>query len=119
MAVCAADRGAQVAHVLPDGAVAGIGEVPVPLGDPGEARRAAIALGIADHAPQRGVAAVARADQAYPVRIDEALRRGPVDRVVEVVLHAPADLALAKLDECLAEAARAAVVGLQHGVAAV
>ena len=68
---------------------------------------------------QRRVAAVAAAHDRHLLRVGVALLDGPVDGVDQVVVHLAGPLAVAGVEELLAEAGRAAEVHLQHRVAAV
>ena len=76
-------------------------------------------LGVAGHARKRRVATVAAAHDREPIRIGPALIDRPLRDVVHVVLHRLVPLAIARIEELLAEAGRAAEVDVQDGVAAI
>ena len=82
------------------------------IGD-GAAIERAVALGGAE----RGIAAIGGAGDADALGIGDALLRQKGDRVVEVVLHLETPFAFARLDEGGAIAGRAAVIGLDDGIA--
>ena len=75
--------------------------------------------GVKVDADQRRVAAVGAADDRDLLRVGDALLDRPVDGVDQVVVHLPAPLPVAGVQELLAEAGRAAEVDLEHRVAAV
>ena len=69
-------------------------------------------------AHQRRVATVRSAHDRDLVLLREAVV-GPLHRVDEIVVHRPCELHVRDVDELLAEAGRAAVVGWQYGVTAI
>src|SRR5690606_22104947 len=79
----------------------------------------ALVQAVGPHRRDHGrVAAVGVAVHGDAVRIGDALFDQVADAVVLVVLHAAAPFAVAGLPQTLAPAVRAAVLRLQHGVAA-
>ena len=69
-------------------------------------------------AGERRIAAIARADDAGPLRIDDALPRQLGQPVRDVGLHLAAPLAMPGLLEGGAETGRSAEIGLEHRIAA-
>ena len=89
------------------------------VGRADDVHAAGVGVRVSRHAGQHGVAAVAAAHDGDARGVRNPFRHRPGHGVQQVVVHAPAPLPVAGVDEALAEAGGAAEVDREHGVAAV